>query len=103
MVLGAVAIAAMIWGLDDRSTPIIVQALTAIGTVTTALVAALKASQSADRADKAVTKIDGVSSQVMRHTAQTNAIASKTSAIQEAIAGNPTHLCHDPLCSNGGC
>jgi hypothetical protein len=89
--LTAIAIAALIFGMTDRSTPVILSVLGTIGLMAPALVSALKATEAADTASRAHNAI--------------NFTASQNAMLQQLMTAHVAQLCPRddcPLKGTGG-
>ncbi len=108
LALVAIFVAVLAFGVDDTSMPLLFAVLAMLGTVVTGLVAAFKSTEAARSANKLTDSTVSLqaSAEIAANAARTSAqvgalTASKVSAIQQALAGDRYHLCHDPLCQEG--
>jgi predicted lipid-binding transport protein (Tim44 family) len=103
LVVGAAfVIGAMIVGLNEKSTPLIVTMLTSFATIVAAIIAALRADTAASQATKALDVGETAASAatlahlVTQEASLTTALtASKVAAIQQVLEGDP---CDNPQC-----
>lgn len=107
--LSGIVIAVIAFGVDESSTPLVFTALAMFGTIVTGLVSALKSAEAATAANKLTSSTENLqesadtAANAARKSAQVGELtASKVSAIQQALAGEKHHLCHDPLCQENG-
>lgn len=86
-----ITMTAIVFGIQDGSTTLILTALGSLGTIITALIGALRANEAAIRA--------GEGANLTRRTINTTELtASKLAALQQAV-GSSAHPCHDKECT----
>jgi hypothetical protein len=97
--LAGIAVATLAYGVDERSTPIIVMILGTFGTILATMVSAVKATEAADKSGRSIDQADAAAiaarsaAAVSEQTArQTELTASKASAIQQLLAEIHAHL-----------
>lgn len=109
LALSAMMVAILAFGVDEKSTPMLLTVLGMFGTIVTALVGTLVSASVAKKQDHLVTEAAQARTEAehAKEAAHKSArvgelTASKVSAIQQALLAETPHLCHDPLCYHDG-